>query len=242
MLVNRFYKAVDDLFATIRNTQEESIDLAATLVAETAAAGGGIHIHDTGHLINAELVNRAGGYHMFKQLVYKLNVENPVRLRPRDGVDISIEGLSEYVFRASGIQSGDLLFIGSVSGISAGVIDLALTAKLWGVRVVVLTSVSYSSTLQSKHSCGKRLYELGDVVIDNCAPPQDAMLEVDGLQTGLCPASGLAATYIMWAVTASSCGKLLERGITPSVYLSVNCPEGVPFNAEVSKTYEQHGY
>ena len=242
MLRDRFYGAIDDLYARIRETQNENISKTAALVAETAARGGGIHVFDTGHIISQELIGRAGGFVMYKQLKYAFTVDDAVRRRPAEDRETSMEGLSEYVLRKSNVLPGDLLFIGSVSGKTMNVIDLAITAKQHGVKVVVITSIEYSSGLTTPHSSGLRLFEIGDVVLDNCTPPKDAMLEVEGLDAGLCPASGMAAAYIMWAVTAEACELMLNSGITPSVYMSHNCPEGPDFNVGIVKAYEQNGY
>jgi len=135
-----------------------------------------------------------------------------------------------------------VLFIGSVSGKSKNVVELAIQAREMGVTVVAITSLEYSSRLQSEHPTGKRLYEVADLTIDNHAPYGDAMLEVEGLDVKACPASGLAAACIMWAITAGIIERLLERGLVPTVYRSVNAPGGPEDVRSRQERYKELGY
>ena len=77
-----------------------------------------------------------------------------------------MEGMAELVLRASKILPGDLLIIGSVSGRSDQVVDLAITAKKYGCQVIAVTSLEYSSNVKSAHSSGLHLFEVADHVID----------------------------------------------------------------------------
>jgi len=242
MLMDRYFDAIGQVMVRVKETQRANMEKAAELMAESVQRGGAVHVYDTGHIINSELINRAGGLMLLKQLRYSLTVENPVRSREGEGMDPSKEGLAKYVLGASNVRKGDVLIIGSVSGKSQTVVDLALTARDAGVKVVVITSIAYSSALQSEHSSGKRLFEVGDVVIDNCAPVGDAMLEVDGLEQKAFPASGISAAFIMWSICAQLIENLLEKGISPSVYKSVNFPGGGEYNAKTLERYKEKGY
>jgi hypothetical protein len=46
-----------------------------------------------------------------------------------------------------------------------------MTAKNAGVKVIVLSSMAHTKSIKSRHSSGKMLYELGDVVIDTHTLP-----------------------------------------------------------------------
>lgn len=241
MLKERFYEAADALFARIRTEQKENIEKAAALMADSVAGGGCIHLFDTGHIIDSEMINRAGGFVLLRRFRYGLNVESSASKRDRAGLESSQEGLAEYALRASSVKPGDVMVIGSVSGKTLNVIDLAAACKAWGVKVIGVTSVAYSSTLETTHSSKKRLFELADVTIDNCAPFGDAMLEVEGIEAKYSPASGISAAYIMWAVCAELLEDLLAKGITPSILKSVNYPPNVEFNNKLYKRYEEEG-
>lgn len=241
MLKERFYSASEKLFETIRNSQKENIEAAGRIMADSVAAGGCVHLFDTGHIIDSELLNRAGGLVLMRRFRYHNGVESSAKKRPMDSKNTSMEGLAEYALRGANILPGDVMVIGSVSGKTLNVIDLAVECKKMGVTVVGITSIEYSKTLESGHSCGKRLFELADVTIDNCAPFGDAMLDIEGVEAPFVPASGIAAAYICWAVCAELAEKLMEKGITPSILKSVNYPPNAEYNNKLYKRYDEEG-
>ena len=96
--------------------------------------------------------------------------------------------------------------------------------------------------MDSPHSCGKKLNDLADIVIDNCAPAAEAMMEVEGLDARLCAASGLSAAFILWSVTTVVVEELLKRGKKPGVLKSANFPGGTEYNKTyVEPRYEREG-
>jgi len=243
-LVKEYFAALRALIDKIQDTQAEAIDRAATAIVESAAQGGAWHIYDTGHMISSEAIGRAGGLFLARPLRYALTVDNPTRQRPPRGPggEASLEGLAAYVLRASNVRRGDVLLIGSVSGKTVPPVDLAIEAKRAGVTVIAMTSLAYSSGLASEHSSGKRLFEAADIVLDNGAPPEDAMLAVPGLGPKICPASGIGAATIIWALTAAVVQKMMARGLTPQIYKSINKPGNREENEVAEATYSKVGY
>lgn len=242
MLLDTYNKTIDELLEKVRRTQRENIIMAGELIAGAVADGACVHVHDTGHIIDSELIFRGGGLILYKRLKYGLTVENPVRKRDRSDLDTSMAGLAKYALRASGARPGDVLILGSVSGRNLPVVDLALEAKAFGMTNIVITSMSYSPQVESDHPSGKRLFEVADLVIDNCAPAAEAMIEVDGLPARFAAASGIAAATIMWSVSAVVIETMIKRGMTPGVLKSANFPGGNEFNKEVIEHYEEHGW
>jgi uncharacterized phosphosugar-binding protein len=83
---------------------------------------------------------------------------------------------------------------------------------------------------------------MADLVLDNHAPYGDAMLEVPGLDYPVCPASGLDAAAIMWAVVAGILEDMLARGLKPTVFPSVNRPDGRILMSQVETEELRKGY
>jgi uncharacterized phosphosugar-binding protein len=243
MLVERYFDALEDRIAAIR-AQAEPIHAAALLCADALANGGALHIFDSGHMVSSELVHRAGGLAAFSALSFGLNVSNPVRTRA--DVPLADNKLSyayiEHVFLTNQLRAGDVLFVGSVSGKTANVIEVALQAKAHGLKVIALTALAYSSKLESEHPSGKRLYEVADLTLDNHAPYGDAMLTVEGLDYPVCPASGLGAATVLWAVSAGIIEEMLARGLKPTVFPSVNRPDGPAVLSQVTAEALRKGY
>ena len=243
MLKEMFFEKIQELINTIRSTQEHQIDDAAAAIAAAIKKGHCIHIFDTGHMLDSELINRAGGMNAFQRLRFNFSVENPVRKRPQDEEkDRKHEGLIKFVLNESNVLKGDVLIVGSVSGKSVFPVDVALAAREMGVFVIAMTSVTYSSMCQSEHSTGKRLFEVADLVLDNCAPPLDAMVEIPEMGLSMCPASGIAAATIMWAIEAKTTELLLAKGIRPTILKSINFPGSREYNEGEYARYAETGH
>lgn len=242
MILDRYFEEIDALYTRVKTTQKENIIKAGKMIADAVENGGAVHICDSGHIINSELVERGGGLMLYKAFNYKLDVTDPVRPRDDKGKNKSMEGLAEYALRASNVLPGDVMIMGSVSGKSLKMVDLAIEAKKMGVKLIVLTSIGYSLEVKSEHSSGKRLFELGDVVLDNCAPAGEAMMDIEGLEPRICAASGLTGAFIMWSITTVVIEELLAKGITPSVFKSHNFPGGADFNLELREIYKNTGF
>ncbi len=242
MLLDRYWEHLDELYGRIRATQRDAIERAGRLIAGAVDKGGCVHIRDSGHIIDSELIYRGGGLILYKAFRYSLVVEDAVRKRDRGGLDTSMEGLARYALKSSGAMPGDVLICGSVSGRTFDVVDLAYEAGKMGIKIIAITSMSYAKSVESPHSSGKKLYELADVVIDNCAPAAEAMMEVEGLEPRLCAASGLSAAMIMWSVTTVVTEELLKLGKAPGVLKSANFPGGNDYNKSyVEPRYEREG-
>lgn len=239
MLREMYFTKLRELLNRIEVELEEPIGQAAEVIARTMSKGGCIHVFDTGHMLDSELIDRAGGFVAFRRLRLNYDMDNPVRIRPElKEKDRNLEGLMDYALRSSNALPGDVLIIGSVSGKSVTPVDLALAARKQGIYVIALTSVAYSSQLTSSHSSGLRLFEAADLVLDNCSPPLDAMLEAPGMEAAICPASGIAAASIMWAIKAQVTENLLAQGLEPSVLKSINNPGSAEFNGKMYERYE----
>jgi uncharacterized phosphosugar-binding protein len=223
----------------------EQIEKAASLCADVLARGGVIHVFDSGHLVSHELIRRAGGLVAFNRLAFGLNIDNPVlsRARQEGGASSALSyGYIEHVFESDQLRPGDLLFVGSVSGKSANVVELALQARAHGLTVIAITALAYSPQLTSQHPSGQRLYEVADLVLDNHAPYGDAMMTVEGLDFPVIPASGIGATVVLWAVVAGIVEAMLSQDLKPTVYPSINRPNGPALVAEVEERVARKGY
>jgi uncharacterized phosphosugar-binding protein len=108
--------------------------------------------------------------------------------------------------------------------------------------VIAITALTYSRELASEHPSGLHLYEAADLVLDNHAPYGDAMLVVDGLDYPICPVSGMGAVAVLWGVVAGMIEEMLARGLKPTVYPSVNRPNGKALVAAVDAEAQRKGY
>ncbi|GHU68228.1 UPF0309 protein [Clostridia bacterium] len=243
-LIDRYQDAVHSLFKKVEDTQREPIIECGKLFADTVANGGHIFLSAICHHIEYDLLYRGGGPIFYKRLDYKLDVDvNTTRDRDRSGVDTSVEGLGKYALQASKALPGDVIVLSSVSGRTPKVVDLAWEAKKFGMKVVVFTSMEYARAVDSVHSSGQKLYEMADIVLDNCAPAAEAMLEIEGIEARFAAASGIASDYILWSITSVCVEELLAKGITPGILKSANFPGGNDYNKTIIEpNYTKVGY
>lgn len=75
------------------------------------------------------------------------------------------------------VKQEDILIITSNSGINEYVIEFARRVKEKGNKIIVLTSYKHTFNVPSRHHSLKKLYEYGDVVIDNCCVLGDAAIK-----------------------------------------------------------------
>ena len=216
-LMHRYQKAVDDLFAKVRDTQTETIIKAGTMIADAVANGGKVYLNDICHSIEMDLIYRGGGPIFYKKFKKDEHMES--------------------------LKAGDVLVVSSVSGRTAHVVDLAWEAMEKGVSVIAFTSMEYARQVDPVHPSGKKLYEFVTLAVDNCAPAAEAMIEVEGIEARFAAASGIASDYIMWNITSVVVEKMLEKGLTPGILKSANFPGGNDYNKTVVEpNYEKFGW
>jgi len=246
MLYEQYLDAVGGLLAKFRETQGKNIAAAGRLVADSIAAGGAWHRYDTGH-IKDEPIKRAGG--LFAIYNMKLTAEVEHQLAPNRAHDektvesayLRQEFMADFLLDNSHIRKGDVLMISSNSGRGGFAVSLALGAKKRGLKALAITSLEFSKSVASEHSSGKKLYEVADVTIDNCTPPGDAVVKAKGLETEICPTSSIMAASALWCITAQVVEELLARGIKPSIYRSVNLPDGDAHNRKAKEEFQRKG-
>jgi len=246
MLAERYFQAVHGLLDKIVDTQVENIRKAGQMIADTWASGGAVFITDMGHGVASEVTGRAGGLMALRRFGFNMHLDNLVadcqRDRPRaEHIEEDLEQIRTAV-RTSQLRSGDLVLVGSVSGRNRFPIELAMACQDIGAKVIVLTSLEYTSQVTSMHPSGKKLADVGDLVIDICAPYGDASLDVSGMDVKVLPLSGIGFISILWAICGEAIEKMLEKGLRPHVYMSNNREGGPEFNQRELSEYNKVGY
>ena len=240
MLAVRLLDSFRAQFDKIQNEKLDLIDCAAAAVADSVMNGGAWHVHDTGHIIDRELIHRGGGLMFIRPFSWSFSVNDAVpksrqRRPPEDpDFDVTLETVRLAV-KASHIRKGDVITIGSVSGRSAPTVELALECRRIGCTVIVISSHDYSSQVESRHPSGKRLFECADIFIDNGAPLGDGHMQLEGYDVPLFPLSGINAAMIMWLICAQVVEKMMDAGKPPQIYKSANIDGGSERNKKIER-------
>ena len=126
------------------------------------------------------------------------------------------------------------------SGRNAVPVEMCLAAKAKGASVVALTSMKHSASCASRHSSGKRIFEIADVTIDNHAEKGDSGLTIEGLNTPIGPVSDGTGIAIAQALINEVIDRMVQAGVEPPVFVSSNVDGGDEKNAHLYEQY--YGY
>jgi uncharacterized phosphosugar-binding protein len=220
MSSTKYFSAVEDLIKEIKETQMDNINKAAEIFAETVKNDKIIHVFGTGHshMIGIEMFVRAGGLANVEAMLDNTILTN---FGARKGGEIErLSGLAEIIINDYEINEGDIMIIVSNSGRNAVPVEMAMLAKERGIYTIALTSLKHSKNVESRHESGKRLFEIADLVIDNCTPKGDGLLDFDGIQSGA--SSTIAGSVIVNSIVSETLNILSKEGYKLPVYTSQN--------------------
>lgn len=219
-------------------TQSETMEKTARLLAETISRNQSIYIFGCSHssIMAQEMFYRAGGFALINPIFAPgLTLETPPVSRTTRFERIS--GIAEAVLSESPVKPGDVLIICSISGRNIVPIEMAEYARRTGIISVALTSVAYAESVESRHPSGKRLHELTDLVLDCCAVPGDAVLEIEDLPVKTAATSTITSIALLHPVMARTVELLIEAGYPAPVFMSANVDQGDGHNARLLSEY-----
>jgi uncharacterized phosphosugar-binding protein len=229
----------------VRATQGEAIAAAGRACADSIAAGKLVFTFGTGHggFAALETFPRTGTPVGFRPIV-----ETPIALFHHVLGDMGSyqyrflhtrEGYGKAILRAHRLVEGDAMVLFSHSGINAVILDMAVEAKERGMALVGVTSIPHSSQVESRHSSGKRLYEIADVVVDTGVPLRDAAVDIEGVDDPVGPTSTVVAVAAAHAIVSATVEELAARGISPRIMVSPNVRDAAAAHAHNDENYEQ---
>ncbi|MGY4963250.1 SIS domain-containing protein [Streptomyces sp. 900105245] len=234
-----FFDAAITLLQRVREEETAAITTAGTLLAETVAAGGRLFAFGAGHssLAAQDVVYRAGGLALMNLLAVPGVVGVDVTPATLGSALERVDGLASAVLDTSPVRAGDALLIISLSGRNALPVEMAMSARARGVRVIGVTSVAYASQTSSRHASGTFLKDHCDVVLDSKIAVGDAELTLDTIPAPFAPASTVVTAALMQAVMATAAATLADRGIEPPLLRSGNVDGGHEWNGRVMREY-----
>lgn len=237
-----FFDEAFNFIDKVHNTQSENIENASRIMSDCIKNDGVVHVFGSGHSIGfgMELTGKPGslvpihfiettdfvtrGLYTYEDFRDKTNI-----FERRPGVATALYDLYD-------VHEQDVFIIISNSGINGLVIDLADTAKKKGHKIIILTSWDHTNAEPSRHPSGKKLYEFGDVVIDNCGPRGDAMLETGGKEK-VGSISSITGAVIAQSMTENMCEMLLEADVPIPLLKDESSQENRDHNTALFKKY-----
>jgi uncharacterized phosphosugar-binding protein len=240
----RYFDTLIERLAKVRDEQAEAIEKAAELCAKSIAAEKLVFTFGTGHgaIPALESFPRTGTIVGFRPIVESTmisfhHVWGDMGARQYRFIHAQ-EGYGKAIMRSHQLDPADTMILFSHSGINAVILDIAMECKARGIGLIAVTSMPHSSSVPSRHSSGKRLYEVADVVIDTGIPKGDAAIHIDGLDYPVGASSTSVTIAIAHAIVSTTAEKLVKQGITPGVMVSPNTTEKAEADRQNDANYE----
>lgn len=218
-----YVRAAQAVLERVEQTQLSAIRECARWCAESIRQDGLVHMFGSGHSRMAleEMFPRYGsfpGFHPIVELSVTFHNQVVGANGQRQAMFIErTEGLGPVILRNFEFGPHDLMWVVSTSGTGALVVDVALEAKRLGLPVIALIGVEHCRVSSPGHSSGKKLTDIADLVLDNCAVPGDSMVHIDGLRYPVGPGSTIGNTAVINAVKCEVARLLTEAGQPPYV-------------------------
>jgi uncharacterized phosphosugar-binding protein len=241
-----YIDAVTGIIEKIRSTQTQAITRAADICAAAIAEDGLVHLFGTGHsrMFLEEMYPRHGSFPGFHPIV-ELSLTHHSQVVGANGQRQAMfiekmEGLGRVIMRNFVFRPPDCFMIFSNSGVNEVVVEVGLEAKRVGMPLIAVVSVEHCSLAKPRHSSGSRLIDIADVVIDNCTPPGDALVRVDGLEDPVGPGSTIGGATVANAVKVEVAQRLAASGKTPIVLTSSHFIGEQQSRARFEASYDEY--
>jgi uncharacterized phosphosugar-binding protein len=224
-----FFQNASDCIAAIEREESAKIRKVAEVCAQSIMDGGIMHVFGSGHstLPAREIAIRAGS----------LSCVQAIALDEIIGKFERIEGVAETLLKDYDLRAGEVIIVISNGGINPLPIEMAMLAKSKGLFTVAVTSMEQSSKSKSRHSSGKRLFEVVDVAIDTHVPFGDASLELAGTPMKVGPLSTVGSVAVVNGIVVDIVGQIMAKGGMPPVRISRNIPGGDEHNRQFKLKY-----
>jgi uncharacterized phosphosugar-binding protein len=206
--------------------QADRIQDIARAVAGALSSGHRVVTFGTGHshLVAEDMYARAGGLAAVEAVL-----EPSLMLHEGPAKSSALERLPGYgavLVGQAALGTGDVAIVISNSGRNAVPVEFAESARSRGCTVVAITSLEHSRSVRSRAPGGHLLMDVADLVIDNGAPPGDAVVSLPGQPTHTGAVSTVTGSAIVQAVTAEVAQLLLSEGRDPDLLTSNNVDAG----------------
>ena len=213
-----FETAVLELLDEVYDSQQDKIEEAAQTFAECIAKGGVLHVFGSGHSVGLgiDIKDRIGALipvHIMAMSDFVTSGQVPadVFMNPKDIFERK-PGVAKMLYDLYDIQPQDIFMVISNSGINGIVIDIASLARENGHKIIIVTSMKHTLAEEPRHPSGKKLYEYGDIVIDNCGPHGDALIQTPGIAK-VCSVSSISNNCIAQSLAARTIELLEEKNV-----------------------------
>ncbi len=230
MLAKQWLNNARSIMDEIEETQLDNIHKAAEIMATSIEKERWVHTFGCGHatLPIQEVYPRIGGFVGFHPmlelpLTYFTNITKGMSVQNFVFLE-RVEGYGTEIMKGYRFHPDDCFWLFSHTGINAVNIDIALKIKEMGNKLIVFGAASGAEAKETRHSSGKTLFELADVVVDTCVPVQDASVSLKNHFDKIGPVSTMGFITAAWMTVVTVAEILAERGVKLYIHPSHNVP------------------
>lgn len=244
MSANVYLDKVQEVIGRIQKTQVETIEKAGAAFAESIRKGGQVYLFGSGHSVIPvlDIFPRYGGFVGFRPILDPrlmwFNIVGPGGARELLWLERT-EGYVKEVLKSYELTPRDSMLVFSHGGLNAAPVEMALEGKKHGLTVVSVSSHQNRDQSKATHSSGKMLAGAADIAIDNCVPPEDALVQVKGIKERFSAGSTVAAVCIAQALVAATGARLVKAGVIPPTFVSPNVGLPPDHNERVFNEFER---
>jgi uncharacterized phosphosugar-binding protein len=230
MLAKQWLDNVRTIIDNIEQTQTDNIRKAAETMADSIECKRWVHTFGCGHatIPIEEMYPRIGGFVGFHPMI-ELPLSFFTHITGEMGVHQfvfleRVEGYGVEIMKGYNFDERDTMWLFSHSGINNVNIDIAIEAKNKGMKVIAFGSAALAKGKQTRHSTGKTIFDIADIVVDTCAPVEDASVPLKNHKDKIGPVSTMAFVTCVWMTVITVAEILAERGVKLYIHPSHNVP------------------
>ena len=246
LLAKQWLNNIRGIMDEIENTQMENIRKAAEVMADTIEAGRWVHTFGCGHatLPIEEMYPRIGGFVGFHPMI-ELPLSFFTRITGEMGVHQfvfleRVEGYGVEIMKGYTFDERDTMWLFSHSGINNVNIDIAIEAKKKKMTVIAFGSAAAAKGKQTRHSSGKTIFDVADIVVDTCAPVEDASVPLVNHKDKIGPVSTMAFVSTVWMTITTVAEILAGRGVKLFIHPSHNVPGDTTAKARLEEALAEY--
>ena len=246
MLAKQWLQNTRNVMDKIEETQLENIKKAAEAMADTIQAGRWVHTFGCGHatLPIEEMYPRIGGFVGFHPMIelpltFFTNIVGGMSVHQFVFLE-RVEGYGVEIMKGYNFDKKDVMWLFSHTGINNVNIDIALESKKRGMKVIVFGSAKEAEGKQTRHSCGKTIFDLADLVVDTCVPIQDASVPLKNHVDKIGPVSTMAFVTAVWMTVTTVAEILADRGVKLYIHPSHNVPGDTTARERLAEALDEY--
>jgi uncharacterized phosphosugar-binding protein len=231
-----YFQAVRELETRTLESQRAILIDVAERMAETTRKDQRIFLFGTGHshLLAEEGFYRAGG---LANVVPILTEHLMIHHFPSIGSRLErTAGLSEMILERYAPEPGEMLFVFSNSGVNHLPVEMALLGRERKLFVVGVSSFAYARQAPLS-DLGVRLDQAVDIALNNGGLPGDALLALENFPWRVAPSSTVMGALLWNGLVSETARLLVQSGITPPVFVSLNVPGAAEHNEALLKKW-----